>query len=1298
MPERDMLLASLVAEVLGPRQGTHETLRPDEDPADEYITGVLAPYEAESAELDAQADLLGEDDVAADDQADVGKADPGSGPAALRLPPLDHRARPASMGLSFAMTGGGSPMVDICATWARYRPAGDGAWRRVPMGRVWEAIDCSRQSSFVPESDEGIRIQIRARQEATRWRISVFLLNATRSEHEFPRAETHVFQPQIRIRCGEGWELVALDIPAPASEDEQRATDFLYRERRGLARGHLCSAVWREIDPERPHPSIESPDVPGFHWSDGADLFDQATYERFSPADARTEFVPMVPVNAPDRSWSCADPPPELDPEVLSEAWSPDEIRAALDPLTDGYSNWLGEQEAAILALPPGESEVGRSQLARGRAALARMRAGIRMLETDEDVRLAFCFANRAIAIQSAWTKGRVNAWWPFQLAFHLINLPALTHSDHPDRGICDLLWFPTGGGKTEAYLGLAAFTFAFRRLRARRSGLSYGGEGVALISRYTLRLLTIQQFRRALALVTACEFLRVIRHGTLRGWRPRACHDDGDPLWGDSRFAVGLWVGGGVTPNGHHDFQYRDRRGRLVTEYGAISILEGTGEGQGEPAQVLVCPSCQSTLAVPPEGYQRDQEAVLHLVLGDAAAQNAPAPAQLSTSLFNVAGAERTPHDNPRFCTLTIRFSASEDAAPHAVDSWFRDVIRQAMGPETWLVPARASRPGYFVRVAEWGVRRARARPYEFELFCPNPECQLNTSIGWWETTPTGEWPVLEAFRGPSGECTHCPVPAWTVDEQVYHRCPSMVVATVDKFARLSFEPKAGGLFGKVERFNEYLGYYRGGCAPNGPGSPPARPRDDVLSGRNVETGPFAPPDFILQDELHLIEGPLGSLVGIYETAVDALASHLQNGEAVRPKYIASTATVRNAQEQVQSLFDRQLEVFPAPGLTANDSFFSTTRTSHPLDAHQAGRLYVGVCAPGRGAQTPIVRIWSRLLQRVADRASAGASADELDAFWTLVGYFNAIRELAGAVALARQDIVQRIETIATRPRALEDPMELSSRADSMQLPGMLEHLSVSLPAPPAPADSVVATSMFGTGVDVERLGLMVVHGQPKTTSAYIQATGRVGRLRGGLVVTFFRAARPRDLSHYEFFATYHAALYRHVEPVTVSPFAPRARDRALGPVAVAILRQASELILGGAPVPVNGRWRTQQRLQGGWSCRAHEMASARADPDVLAVPEIMELRSRAQPDPRRPGPNETRDHSASEIDRWSQLAGRAADQLLYFEPTLVNPASRPIVLGDLAHLVARLGVAFEDAPNSLREVEATTTFRGWW
>lgn len=197
--------------------------------------------------------------------------------------------------------------------------------------------------------------------------------------------------------------------------------------------------------------------------------------------------------------------------------------------------------------------------------------------------------------------------------------------------------------------------------------------------------------------------------------------------------------------------------------------------------------------------------------------------------------------------------------------------------------------------------------------------------------------------------------------------------------------------------------------------------------------------------------------------------------------------------------------------------------------------------------------------------------------------------------------------------------------------------------------------------------------------------------------MVSFYRASRPRDLSHYEYFAGYHTTLYRHVEPVTVNPFAPRARDRAIGPVAVSILRQASRLPASSGPVAVGERWRVQQRLTGGnWFCRAGEMDTARADSDVSLVPGLLEDRASRQPESRRPPSSDTASHAGSELDHWQELAAQEHDRLLYYEPTVTRQASRPVVLGDLAHEVARTGQAYENAPNSLREVEATISIEG--
>jgi len=1300
--ERDILVEALVAEVMGPRGTAIETMPAEQDPADEYITGVLAPFSVPSIEIDADQELTGRDVPEADDDLDPGES--VSGPPRTinsRLPPLtvDPRSRPASMGVSFAVEAPSTPRLDICCTWARYVKESDGDWHRRPFGAVWRDVECSAEPSLTDSAEPEVRLTIRSRRDAVgTWKISVFVVNGTRANLERPSTPEHIFQPQIRVRCAAGTQLVPLERQRSARDPEEEGLALLYSDRPVLARGHLCSAVWQAVDPERTHPDGLKGTRPPFAWLDGRHLFEQDIVTEFESPDVRSEFVPVVAVNAPEKGWpDSAGDPPELDPSVLAELVDGDVLRVRLTPLADAYEEWISAQDRFVGR--PGSGTPEDRNLANCRRALDRIRDGIELLASDADARLAFSFANRAIALQSQWTKGRVNRWWPFQLAFQLLNMRAITNPAHADRQVCDLLWFPTGGGKTEAYLGLAAFTLAYRRLRSRRMDSPDTGAGVTVLSRYTLRLLTIQQYRRALALVTACEYLRVLGPAGQRGWRPTEWREDQDLLWGGNRFSIGLWVGGNVTPNNLQDFQYRDSMDRIVTVHGAISILGGA-EGDSDPAQVLSCPACSSTLAVPPDGLKEGDTTTLHFVVGDPdPTLDASVASLLSWEPFEVTDVTVFRHHHPSYVTLSVTFRTAADAPTAMVDDWFDRHVRRLLGTGCRLVAARPSRPGYFVQTVLWGSRRSE-KDVEIEIYCPNPECDLNSDMTWSETTEVGDWPVPEAFSRDSAFSMRCPVPAWTVDEQVYARCPSMVVATVDKFARLAFEPRAGALFGNVNRLNEHLGYYRTWAPPTGPASLPARPREDPPSGANVPVHGFRQPDLILQDELHLIEGPLGSMVGIYEAGIDLLATSYDNGVPVRPKYIASTATVRQAEEQVRSLFARNLDVFPPPGLRAEESFFSSTSPSHPLDCREPGRLYVGVIAPGRGAQTPIIRIWSRLLQTPVERLAAGIAVSDLDPFWTLVGYFNAIRELAGAVALTRQDIIQRLGSIADAPRELteHDPVELSSRASSLDLPGMLEELSTPLVGSGRePVNAVVATSMFGTGVDVARLSLMVVHGQPKTTSSYIQATGRVGRTVGGVVVTFYRSARPRDLSHYEYFTGYHTTLYRHVEPVTVNPFAPRARDRALGPVIVSVLRQAARLPAPDGPIPVGERWRVQQRLTGGnWFCRAGDMSTARTDPDVGIVPDLLEDRASQQPVPRRPPPSETANHARSELELWQQLAAQENGRLLFYEPTVTRQASRPVVLGDLAHLVARTGQAYENAPNSLREVEATISVEG--
>ena len=386
-------------------------------------------------------------------------------------------------------------------------------------------------------------------------------------------------------------------------------------------------------------------------------------------------------------------------------------------------------------------------------------------------------------------------------------------------------------------------------------------------------------------------------------------------------------------------------------------------------------------------------------------------------------------------------------------------------------------------------------------------------------------------------------------VDEEIYRHPPSMLIATVDKFAQMAWQGPVQTLFGQV------TGY----CPRHGFRSPELEDTNSHQAAGKlppVATQPHAllrPPDLIIQDELHLISGPLGSLVGIYEGAVDELATWDVNGKRVRPKVIASTATVRRAQAQVSALFNRQVRVFPPPGLEAGANFFSREL---PVSDQAPGRMYVGACAPGRRLKAALIRVYVAAL--AAGQTLYEKYGETTDPFMTAVGYFSSLRELGGMRRLVDDDVRSRLTQVDARglkKRNLKLPMaveELTSRKSATEIPEVLERMKCTFPppgqrSPKQPIDVLLATNMLSVGVDVGRLGLMIVAGQPKATSEYIQATSRVGRASPGLVITVANWARPRDLSHFESFCHYHATFYRQVEALSVTPYSIGAIDRAL-------------------------------------------------------------------------------------------------------------------------------------------------------
>jgi ATP-dependent helicase YprA (DUF1998 family) len=364
-------------------------------------------------------------------------------------------------------------------------------------------------------------------------------------------------------------------------------------------------------------------------------------------------------------------------------------------------------------------------------------------------------------------------------------------------------------------------------------------------------------------------------------------------------------------------------------------------------------------------------------------------------------------------------------------------------------------------------------------------------------------------------------------VDDAIYDQPPTLLIGTVDKFAMLPWRPQARSLFGLGTKYD--------------------------------------PPELIIQDELHLISGPLGSMVAHYETAIEALC---RSGSGARaPKIVASTATISHASEQIRALYnDRSAFLFPPQGLRVGESFFARENTTG------AGRLYIGVFASALPSHvTAQIRVVSALLQAVKSLEVSEPAL--LDPYWTLMAYFNSIRELGHAATLIRADIREYMNAMWDRQaltkelggqdalkkrRFINRDLELTSRIQSSQIPEILQQLFSPLQSgeDQHAVDVCLATNMIQVGLDVPRLSLMTVIGQPKTTAEYIQASSRIGRREPGLVATIYNPSRPRDRSHYEHFRAYHQNLYRFVEPTSVTPFAEPVIERALHAVAVALVR----------------------------------------------------------------------------------------------------------------------------------------------
>ncbi|WP_327403722.1 helicase-related protein [Streptomyces sp. NBC_01288] len=954
----DELLVGLRRELLGPAPDAaaddRDEVLTQDAPIDRYLTGVLYPRSA-----NATAEQRIREDEAEQDGLDIAPLRTGdsveeSG-TAQEVGAAGSR-RPSSMGLTFAVAPAIGEAIVVSARAAVYQPT-DEEGRPIPARRAearttsdqrerWRRKELSLPDTTIdvtrPDPDRRVdlgtgaelRVNVRRPDRGTGTvTITITLVNTHEVDERELQDASALFQCGLTVRATNGsTAFVERPAPAAAHDPEVATSRLLHRHAPTFAVGHGCAAEW-----DWTPPPIGMTDT-----------------VLAAVTQVRSEFVPTVEVLLTDSN-------PEIDSSALSMIGlaerSDAEVLAALAALADGYERWIErkETEAGALAGDPYERPA-LGQVAACREALGRVREGIDLLGAKPDLMRAFRFANRAMADQRArsdWVKdgrsGRPDLakgrWRPFQIAFLLLCLAGIDDPEHRDRGISDLLWFPTGGGKTEAYLGLIALTSFLRRIRKGSAG-----GGVTVLMRYTLRLLTLQQFERAAILLCAMECMR-----------------RGTPELGHEEFSIGMWVGRSATPN-----TLEEAENKLAELHGNLDRRLATEN----PVQLHACPWCGTRL----------------------------------------------------------------DARAYEVD---KDAVRM------------------------------RVR-------CPGTGCDFADGL-----------------------------PVHLVDETVYDARPTLVIATVDKFASMPWRPATAALFNRDD------------------------PHDRT-----------PPPELIVQDELHLISGPLGTLTGLYETAVDALAD--------RPKVIASTATIRRAADQGRRLFAREVRQFPPAGLDSRDSWFAVETPRE----EKASRRYVGLLTPGTSQSTLLIRTYATLLHR----AGQARTTDEVrDAYWSLVGYFNSLRLLSAAELQVHDDVVAYLELLAEREgvavRSIANYSELTSRIDASEIPARLKGIEKKLPDEDT-VDVLLATNMIAVGVDVDRLGLMAVMGQPQTTAEYIQATSRVGRARPGLVAVMLNATRSRDRSHYENFLHFHSALYREVESTSVTPFSARARERGLHAVIVALAR----------------------------------------------------------------------------------------------------------------------------------------------
>ena len=992
---RDLVGPSWMGGTFDPDEGEELHLGDRSSPDRFYLTGYLTPVmEEDEDESESVRDVLdapvSEDDLPPEMQiteelGDTDEVHDERKSDSTRVGKESFSTR--SIGITVSPSEFDWSM-DVSFSWGEYTVNEEGekrSWKRNPKSIRFSISESdfeeSKEHSRRFDEHQGVLVYLKFVPGSPRT-LTVRLVNErtfTRKDWKV-RAESTMFQVRVEVNGGlrevRAREIILRD-PSVA---------LLYHDSEVLAQGHNIGVDWSE-DGNRA-------------WTDHIPRYEvPKMIERQEVGELIPSFEKLIDE--------------ESLPETLEE----------LKEFPKAYKKWLEGEERRYAELglegPTPDTilsfeETFKVHTNNVKENISRIESGIDLLISDQVAREAFRLANEAILFsQTSETLSETYripgfTWRPFQLAFQLLNIPSIVNPEGDGRKIVDLAWFPTGGGKTEAYLGLIAFLSFYRRLNPESSQKEKESPGVHTIMRYTLRLLTSDQAGR---LVRAVGAMNTVAERSGIGIQQ-----------GFSPFRVGNWVGEKSTPN-----------------------------------RFFVHPEFRS------EGSKRAQ------------------------AILDKANANEELGD----CSV-VQFQT----CPWCGDDSIGDARRYQIEHLHWT----GGKPTLSVN-------------------CSNHDCEFH------------DW-----------------MPFTCVDEDIYLNPPTVLLGTADKFVQIANNhwPKS------LKHSTDYEEYYSEEFSIR------------RMLGFERETGGPDPPDLIIQDELHLLSGPLGTIAGLVETALSVVWKEACGHE---PKYVAATATIRGAERDVGLMYGKKLNVFPPPLLSASDNFFSE---GAPVSKENPGRLHLGLMCSSAKSRSLTDQPSASILQSVnnlleKELASGSELKDSpLDPYWTLVMYYNSLRELGSGQSSLSQNIPRWVETYSKssgfEQRTFSRDRELTSRRSGRELTQYRSELNMKLGSQLKPLDVLSTSNMFQVGIDVPRLGIMEIIGQPRSNSEYIQSSGRIGRKKPGMVLSLLRGSFPRDQSHYELVRSFHQEFYRHVDRTSTTPFSLRSLDRALDTTLMALVRLVSQ------------------------------------------------------------------------------------------------------------------------------------------